>query len=118
MVTFNRQDIFLGLTFCWKCKPMCCTRKNWRCYLKRNFMFQLTSELREAHVQGKMAALAAVLPPLCNNYQNSVVDSSRKQKQCQLNVNCEQNKTAKFCCGCCRSVCNKCTSCVKVECVD
>ena len=92
--------------------------KNWRCYLKRNFMFQLATELREAHVQGKMAALAAVLPPLCNNYQKSVVDGSRKQKQCQLNVNCEQNKTAKFCGGCCRSVCNKCTGCVKVECVD
>ena len=33
-------------------------------------------------------------------------------------VNCEQNKTAKFCCGCRRSVCGKCTGCVKVECVD
>ena len=32
--------------------PMCCTR--------RNFMFQLAIELREAHVQGKTAALAAV----------------------------------------------------------
>ena len=47
-----------------------------------------------------------------------MLDGSRKQKQCQANVNCEQNKTAKFCYGCRRSVCGKCTGCVKVECVD
>ena len=85
---------------------------------RRNFMFQLATELREAHVQGKTAPPAAVLPPLSNNsYQNSVVDESRKRKQCQVNVNCEQNKSAKFCCRCCRSVCGKCTGCIKTECV-
>ena len=82
-------------------------------------MFQLATKLREAHVQGKTAQLAAVLLPLFNNsYQNSIVHGSRKREQCQVNVNCEQNKTAKFCCGCRRSVCGKCTGCVKVECVD
>ena len=63
---------------------------------RRNFMFQLATELRQAHVQGKTAPPAAVLPPLFNNfYQNSMVDGSRKRKQCQVNVNCEQNKSAK-----------------------
>ena len=77
---------------------------------KRNIMFQLVTELREAHVQGKIALLAAVLLLLFNNsYQNSIVDGSRKRKQSQANVICEQNKTAKFCCGCRRSVCGKCT---------
>ena len=51
-------------------------------------MFQLATELREAHVQGKTAPPAEVLPPLFNNfYQNSMVDGSRKRKQCQVNVN-------------------------------
>ena len=67
---------------------------------KKNFMFQLATELREVHVQGKTAQLVAVLLPLFNNSQNSIVDGSRKRKQSQVNVNCEQNKTAKFCCGC------------------
>ena len=85
----------------------------------RNFMFRLATELREACVQGKTAPLAPILPPLFNSsYQNSMVDESRKRKQCQGNVNCEQSKTAKFCCGCHKSVCGKCTGCVKVECVD
>ena len=78
-------------------------------------MFQLTTELREAHSQGKTAPLVAVLLPLFNNsYQNFIVDGSRKQKQSQVNVNCEQNKTAKFCCGCRRSVFEKCTGYVTV----
>ena len=82
---------------------------------RRNFMFQLATELREAHGQGKTAPPAAVLPPLFNDfYQNSMVDGSRKRKQCQVSVKCEQNKSAKFCC---RSVCGKCTGCVKIECV-
>ena len=85
---------------------------------RRNFMFQLATELRKAHVQGKTAPPAAVLPPLFNHfYQNSMVGRSRKRKQCQVSVNCEQNKSAKFCCRCCRSVCGKCTVCVKIECV-
>ena len=29
------------------------TRKNWRYYPRRNFMFQLATELKEAYVQGK-----------------------------------------------------------------
>ena len=58
-------------------------------------MFQLANKLREAHVQGKTAQPAVVLPPLLNNsYQNLLVDKSRKRKQCQVNVNYEQNKTA------------------------
>ena len=78
-------------------------------------MFQLATELRKAHFQGKTAPLAAVLLSLFNNsYQNSIVDESRKRKQSQANVYCEQNKTAKFCCGCRRSVCGKCTGYVKV----
>ena len=78
-------------------------------------MFQLATELREAHIQGKTAQLAAVLlPPLNNSYQNLIVDGSRKRKQNQANVNCEQNRTAKFYCGCRRSVCVKYTGCVKV----
>ena len=78
-------------------------------------MFQLSTELREAHVQRKTAPLAAVLLSLFNNsYQNSIFDGSRKRKQSQANVNCEQNKTAKFCCECRRSVCGKCTDYVKV----
>ena len=86
---------------------------------RRNFMFQRAIELREAYDQGKAAPQATVLPPLFNNsYQNLMVDKSRKQKQCHVNVNCEQNKTAKLCCGCRRSVCGKCTGCVKVECID
>ena len=80
---------------------------------RRNFMFQLATKLREAHVQGKTAPPASVLPTLFNNfYQNSMVDRSRKRKQCQVSVNCEQNKSVKFCC---RSVCGKCTGCVKIE---
>ena len=85
---------------------------------RRNFMFQLATELREAHVQGKTAPPVAVLPPLFNNfYQNSVVDGSRKRKQCHVSVICEQTKSAKFCCRCRRSVCGKCIGCVKIECV-
>ena len=62
-------------------------------------MFQLATELREAHVQEKTDLLATVLSPLFNNsYQNSMVDKSRKRKQCQVNVKCEQNKIAKLCC--------------------
>ena len=82
---------------------------------RKNFMFQFATELREAHVEGKTAPLAAVLFSLFNNpYQNSIVNGSRKRKQSQVNINCEQNKTAKFCCGCRRSVCGKCTGYVKV----
>ena len=82
-------------------------------------MFQLSTELREAHVQGKISQLVAVFLPLFNNSdQNLVIDGSKKRKQSQVNLNCEQNKTAKFFCGCHRSVCGKCTGCVKVECVD
>ena len=48
---------------------------------RRNFVFQLATELREAHVQKKTAPLAAVLPPLFNiSYQNSTVDGSKKRK--------------------------------------
>ena len=51
-------------------------------------MFQLSTELREAHVRRKTAPPAAVLPPLFNNsYQNSMVDGSKKRKECQVNVN-------------------------------
>ena len=82
-------------------------------------MFQLTTELKEAHVQGKADPPATVLPSLFNHSnQNSMVDKSRKRKQCQVNMNCELNKTAKLCCGYRRSVCGKCTGCVKVECID
>ena len=78
-------------------------------------MFQLATELSEPHVQGKTAPLAAALLSLFNNsYQNPIVDGSRKRKQSQANVNCKQNKTAKFCSGCRRSVCGKCTGYVKV----
>ena len=60
---------------------------------KINFIFQLATKLREALVQGKTAALDAVLLSLFNNfYQNLIVDGSRKRKQCQVNVNCQQNK--------------------------
>ena len=56
---------------------------------RRNFMFQFATELREAHVQGKTTPLAIVLPLLSNtSYQNSMVDKSKKRKQCQVNVNC------------------------------
>ena len=86
---------------------------------RRNFMCKLATQLREAHVQGKTAPPGATLLPLfSNSYQKSIVEGSRKRKQSQVNVNCEQNKTAKFFCGCRRSVCRKCTGCVKVECVD
>ena len=82
-------------------------------------MFQLATELKEAHVQRKTDPPATVLPRLFNNsYQNSMVEKSRKRKQCQVNVNCELNKTAKLCCGCRRSVCGNCTGYVKVECID
>ena len=48
-------------------------------------MFQLATELREAHIQGKTAAPAAVsLPLFKNSYQNSIADESRKQRQCQI----------------------------------
>ena len=57
---------------------------------RTNFMFQLATELREAHVQGKTAPLAAVLLPFFNNsYRNLIVDGSRKRKQCRVNVNRE-----------------------------
>ena len=53
--------------------------------ISRNFIFQLATELREAHVQGKTAAPAAVSLPLFNNsYQNLIADESRKQRQCQV----------------------------------
>ena len=37
---------------------------------KRNFMFQLATELREAHVQGKTAQLVAVLLPLFQQFSS------------------------------------------------
>ena len=43
-------------------------RKTGDAISRRNFMFQLATELREAHVQGKTAPPAAVLPPLFNNF--------------------------------------------------
>ena len=77
-------------------------------------MFQVSIELKEAYVHGKTAQLAGVLLPLFNDsHQNLIVNGSRKRKQSQINVNCEQNKTAKFFCGCCRSVYVKSTGCVK-----
>ena len=86
---------------------------------RRNFVFQFATELKEIHVQGKTAPRATVLPLLFNSsYQNSMVDKSRKKKQCQVNLNCEQNKTAKLCCGCRSSIFVKCTCCVKVKCGD
>ena len=56
------------------------TKKTGDAISRRNFMFQLATQLRKAHVQGKTAPPAAVLPPLFNNfYQNSIVDGSRKR---------------------------------------
>ena len=50
---------------------------------RKNFMFQFATKLKEAHVQGKTTLLAIVLPLLFNSsYQNSMVDKSRKKKQC------------------------------------
>ena len=73
-----------------------------------NFMFQLTTELREALVYGKAAPLAAVLLSLLNDsLHNLIVDESRKQKRCQFNINCKQNKIAKFFCECRGSVYGK-----------
>ena len=37
-------------------------KKNGDVISRRNFMFQLATELREAHIQGKTAPLATVLP--------------------------------------------------------
>ena len=86
---------------------------------REGILFQLAIKLKEAYVQGKTAQIAKVLLPLFNNsHQNSIVNGSRKRKQSQVNVNCEQSKTAKFFCGCRRSVCGKGTGCVKVKCVD
>ena len=82
-------------------------------------MFQLATVLKEAHVQIKTAPLAAVLPPLFNNfYKNSMVDKSRNRKQCQVNANSEQNKTAILFCGCLRLFCGKYTDCAKFEYMD
>ena len=39
---------------------------------RRNFIFQLAIELREAHVQGKTAQLVAVLLLLFNNSLNKI----------------------------------------------
>ena len=39
---------------------------------RRNFIFQLSIELREAHVQGKTAQLVAVLLLLFNNSLNKI----------------------------------------------
>ena len=65
-----------------------CKKKTGDAISRKNFMFQLATELREAHVQGKTAPPTAVLPPLFNNsYQNLMADGSRKRKQCQVNVN-------------------------------
>ena len=83
-------------------------KKTGDAFSRRNFMLQLAIELKEAYVQGKTVQLAGVLLPLFNNsHLNSIVNGSRKRKQSQVNVNCEQNKTAKFFCGCRRSVCEK-----------
>ena len=57
---------------------------------RRNFIFQLATKLRKAHVQGKTAQLVAVLLPLFKNSQNSILDGSKKRKQSQVNVNCEK----------------------------
>ena len=63
----------------------CDKKKTGDAISRRNFRFQLATELREAHVQGKIAAPAAVSLPLFNNsYQNSIADGSRKQRQCQV----------------------------------
>ena len=86
---------------------------------RRNFMFQLATEIKEAYTKGKTAQLAGVLLPRFNNsHQNSIVNGCRKRKQNQVNVNCEQNKITKFFCRYRRSVCGKGRGCVKVECVD
>ena len=64
-----------------------CRKKTGDAISRRNFIFQLALELREAHVQGKTVPPAAVLLPLFNNsYQISMVEGSRKRKQCQVNV--------------------------------
>ena len=73
---------------------------------RKNFIFQLAIELRETLVQENTAPLAAVLLLLfTNSYQNSIIDLSRKRKQCQVSVNCEQHKISRFGCAYCRSVC-------------
>ena len=52
---------------------------------RRHFMFQLAIELREAHIQGKTAPLAAVLLPLFNNsYQNSIVHGTESESKAKL----------------------------------
>ena len=59
-------------------------------------MFHLAAELREAHVHGKVTPSASDLPSIFNNsFQSSMLGGKRKQKQCQINVNCEQKKSAK-----------------------
>ena len=91
-----------------------------RCYLQNKFdVLARRRTERSSCLRKDSSTIAAVLPPLFNySYQNSIVNKSRKRKQCQINVNCEQNKTTKFYCGCRRSVCGRYTGCVKVECVD
>ena len=70
---------------------------------RKKFMFHLVAELRETHVHGKTIPQTLDLPSIFkNSFQSSMLGGNRKQKQCQINVNCKQNKSAKIFCGCCR----------------
>ena len=82
----------------------------------RNLMFQLANELREAHLLEKKST-DNFSSTTNNSHQSRTLDVSRKRKQCQINVSCEYNKTAKLSFECRGLVCGKCKSCVKVECV-
>ena len=79
---------------------------------RRDFIFKLACELREDYIAERSSRRIAPAQGLSTAGKKSV-----KRKQCQVAVNCKQNKTSNCCHKCNSTVCGNCTANSFVECV-
>ena len=79
---------------------------------RRDFIFKLACELREDYITERSSRRIAPAQGL-----SSAGKKSLKRKQCQVAVNCKQNKTSNCCHKCNSTVCGNCTANSFVQCV-
>ena len=79
---------------------------------RRDFIFKLACKLREDYIAEKSSRRIAPAQGLSTAGKKSL-----KRKQCQVAVNCKQNKTSNCCHKCNSTVCGNCTANSFVECV-
>ena len=95
---------------------LCSIKKTGDKVSRRDFLFKLTTELREDYIVEDQAETLYIARP----HQPSTPPKNTKAekcKQCQIAANCTQNKTSKLCFKCKKTVCGKCTAPGLFECV-